>query len=1354
MLNLKLQSLYKILRIAIILITVSASQIAAQAPDINVQPTALDFGGVGVNDDSLLTISITNTGNAELEVSSIDVIGADASQFSLPSLPTFPILIQPGSQPVEISVQFNPASGGVKSGFLIIVNNDPDENPFDVSLSGEGVFPDIEPSVASLDFGELPAGSDSSRVLGIGNTGQGNLIITSVQLVGANSNEFAFQAPPLPIEVAPGASAAQITLTFKPLFKGDKVAFLSLVSNDPDENPLFIQLDGTATEADIRLSVEELDYGAVPVGEDSSKQMRIFNDGDANLFITDLRVNGGNANQFVLDNPPTFPLTILPGSNSGPIRVRFIPTSGGLKSSTLRIESNDPDEGQLDLPISGTGIEPDINVDVNPLGYGPVEIGDSLTIFFQISNIGLAPLIISDTTLIGNGTEWSVANFPTLPVTVPANGGRASLSVKFKPQTLGEKTATLQVLSNDPDENPFDIVLTGIGVQPEISASPDTLSFGNVLVKNDSIAELFISNSGGAPLIVSDTSITGVNASLFSFEEAPQLPITILPGANPIAFAIRFSPSELGEADAFVNFTSNDPNNPVKPVRLLGTGAAPELALGADTLDFGRVVLDSTSLEQLVIRNDGTFNLLISDLSLTGPDSTLFEVLVRELPISIAAGDSLGVGVLFSPIEERSSAVNMIIESNDPLNGELILPVIGQGALPRLSVAIDSLDFKAVGLNTDSTFVLALVNSGAAPLTIRSLDLSGINSPEFILKNLPEFPFQIPPDNAAYFLEVAFRPLLTTGIRQAFLNIDSNDRENPLVNIFLAGRGVVAPLIQSVTVDPQLGQDSEITVIASADTTLRQVRLRYGNANAPGFTAGALTLSNIGGGVFNGSIPGIAITSNGLKLEVAVSDEYPVTVRDTIFSTVGIPAGEIMLGSTSSSLSTLNQWQMFSLPYDAITDVNKSISSVLADLGEEGDFSWRIYRVDQSGQNSSYLNSTALNASPGGYGRFEPGNAFWLYLRTDDDGAIPTTTLSFPEMQTVSPDSFVYSLQPGWNQIGNPYSFPIPWDSVRSSSKEELQIYRWNGQAWEDSLGKSGWTPLLNQNFNLQPWSGYAVLNTTINSVNIVFDPSSGLGKELKSEPVQKTAGWQVILQAENKYGFDVNIAGMDPLASDEKDRYDYPDPSSPEGRGVSIVFNRNTWASENHFFATDIRALSSEGGLWTFGILGSGSAVDLKIPEMQNVPENFTVAIYDAKFERRYLPLQGETIALRSVRNDETERFSLYVGPEEQLNDALSGIERLIPNESALVQNYPNPFNPSTMIPYQVAREGRVTLRIYSVLGQLIRTLVNENQPAGYHEIRWDGRSDTGREAASGIYFYMLESAGKQSVKRLIKLK
>ncbi len=76
----------------------------------------------------------------------------------------------------------------------------------------------------------------------------------------------------------------------------------------------------------------------------------------------------------------------------------------------------------------------------------------------------------------------------------------------------------------------------------------------------------------------------------------------------------------------------------------------------------------------------------------------------------------------------------------------------------------------------------------------------------------------------------------------------------------------------------------------------------------------------------------------------------------------------------------------------------------------------------------------------------------------------------------------------------------------------------------------------------------------------------------------------------------------------------------------------------------------------------------------------------------------------------------------------------------NSLSQNRPNPFNPETAIPYTLAQDGRVAIRIYDVAGRLVRTLVNAPQRAGPQVARWDGRGDGGRGMASGIYFYRIE--------------
>ncbi len=98
------------------------------------------------------------------------------------------------------------------------------------------------------------------------------------------------------------------------------------------------------------------------------------------------------------------------------------------------------------------------------------------------------------------------------------------------------------------------------------------------------------------------------------------------------------------------------------------------------------------------------------------------------------------------------------------------------------------------------------------------------------------------------------------------------------------------------------------------------------------------------------------------------------------------------------------------------------------------------------------------------------------------------------------------------------------------------------------------------------------------------------------------------------------------------------------------------------------------------------------------------------------------------------------------------------LPKEYGLSQNYPNPFNPTTIVRYQLsAEEGprmAVTLKVYNVLGQLVRTLVDKEQAPGYYSVVWDARDDYGRELASGVYLYRLEVGKYSSSKKLLLLK
>ncbi len=100
------------------------------------------------------------------------------------------------------------------------------------------------------------------------------------------------------------------------------------------------------------------------------------------------------------------------------------------------------------------------------------------------------------------------------------------------------------------------------------------------------------------------------------------------------------------------------------------------------------------------------------------------------------------------------------------------------------------------------------------------------------------------------------------------------------------------------------------------------------------------------------------------------------------------------------------------------------------------------------------------------------------------------------------------------------------------------------------------------------------------------------------------------------------------------------------------------------------------------------------------------------------------------------------------------------LPSAYSLSQNYPNPFNATTLIRYAIpdrdieVRPHRTTLQVYNILGQEVKTLVDEEQIPGHYFLSWDGRDSSGRELASGVYFYRMEAGDYKVTKKMVLLK
>ncbi|TFG98745.1 MAG: T9SS type A sorting domain-containing protein, partial [Calditrichales bacterium] len=145
------------------------------------------------------------------------------------------------------------------------------------------------------------------------------------------------------------------------------------------------------------------------------------------------------------------------------------------------------------------------------------------------------------------------------------------------------------------------------------------------------------------------------------------------------------------------------------------------------------------------------------------------------------------------------------------------------------------------------------------------------------------------------------------------------------------------------------------------------------------------------------------------------------------------------------------------------------------------------------------------------------------------------------------------------------------------------------------------------------------------------------------------------------------------------------------------------------------------------------------------------------------YLVAFGDTIrpgdVVSSIQGIFTYSFGTFKIEVRDVNDfkGSTGINedfKATPLSYQLKQNYPNPFNPETNINFEIAQAHDVKILIYNVLGQKVRTLVNENFNAGSHVVRWNGLSDTGFQVPSGVYFYRIKAGEFMASKKMVMLK
>ncbi|HED37543.1 MAG TPA: T9SS type A sorting domain-containing protein, partial [Ignavibacteria bacterium] len=134
-----------------------------------------------------------------------------------------------------------------------------------------------------------------------------------------------------------------------------------------------------------------------------------------------------------------------------------------------------------------------------------------------------------------------------------------------------------------------------------------------------------------------------------------------------------------------------------------------------------------------------------------------------------------------------------------------------------------------------------------------------------------------------------------------------------------------------------------------------------------------------------------------------------------------------------------------------------------------------------------------------------------------------------------------------------------------------------------------------------------------------------------------------------------------------------------------------------------------------------------------------------------------GKTYYWRVRSSNDNGLYSSYSGVGKFVKNAVTAVENnktVIPTKFSVSQNYPNPFNPSTIIKYALPQASHVTIKIYNMLGQEVKMLVNSDRSAGTYQVQWNGESDFGRKVASGAYIYRVVAGNNIVTKKMILLK
>ncbi|MCE7957996.1 MAG: choice-of-anchor D domain-containing protein, partial [Acidobacteria bacterium ACB2] len=802
--------------------------------------------------DSDYAFTVTNgatNGNEDLTFMASD----DSPHFSV-SLPADQTLA-PGETSGAITVTFapvEPTGKGVQNGTITVTGNDGTDPTDQISLTGEGIRPDMTTLPASLDFGDANIGSPETQMVTITNaaTGTDNLEWTAVITAGGTD----YSVAPAMGTLVPGASV-MVTVTFAPADRNARNGTLRISGDDTSNPSVDVPLTGFGRAPAMTVTPSSVAFGDRRVGDGPTATQTITvrntTDGNADLTFT-LAQTGLHPGDFPLGTPGT--MTLAPG-NQTTFTVSFDPSAVGARSSTVNVNSNDGTDPTDSVSLTGNGTQAVISpTPATTLNIGNVHVNQTGNGNISVDNTGNATLSI-DSMVIGGGPDANQFQFASqgctgqtcdTNFTVPAGGPAATVTISCTPTSIGARSATLTI-NGDQESGDNVVALSCTGTAPEINVTPTTLAFGNVRVGTPTQLTFQVQNlSSGTGSETLDYTIMKSGAGQAAYTVAPACTTNCTVGtSNMTIHTVTFTPSSRTSFNAVLDIASDDLSEPNTQVTLTGTGIAPEIGDPvpvSQSHTFANTDVGTTSAAVTIsARNTGNDTLTISNVVLTGGQSNQFRIATGSTTNqSVAAGNTATWTVVCEPTSTGAKTTTFRINS-DALNDttfDFTLNCTGEQAVFSFSPA-GGLNFGQVAVGMSSTLPVTISNTGNQSGSINSI-VSGNGVYTFSV--VGGAPPRTVAAGASLTVNVTFTPV-NGNVVSTNLTVmtDGAPTSSPAsFNIPVTGDGTTTGI--DVSVDTEPDNDVDLGNVRVGTTQTRTVRIS--NEGDTPFTLSAPTSSS------------------------------------------------------------------------------------------------------------------------------------------------------------------------------------------------------------------------------------------------------------------------------------------------------------------------------------------------------------------------------------------------------------------------------------------------------------------------------------------------------------------------------